>query len=243
MAKPIASRNLHGPVRAQLTQTTGQVRSTPDGTPQRQRRGRRPRAPNGATAQDERESKRPCDTLRQAAQPTAKLLARRLIALLPLAAQANVRLVALKVVAASLKGGQAGQVALGRRSPPASIEPQGTPTAAGLIPILFPATMELRLEPRHGKLPPKAVRPKTEPAVLSVRRLGATRRLPRRVRRGHVRNRAAPCPDEIDPPVVANGPAVAMAVPRSQAFPDQPNGRIASVVGPTLSPFPTHRPT
>lgn len=123
VAKPVAGRDLHASIRARVAETARQVRPSSNGTPQGRRRGGRPRTSDGPAAQDGRERGRPRDTVREATRPAPKVLAGRVAPLVPLTAEPDVRLVAIKVMAASLEERQAGEVEVSRGPAPAPIKP------------------------------------------------------------------------------------------------------------------------
>lgn len=150
------SRDLHGPVGAGPIDATRLVRPTPDGTVKGRRRGRRPCAPYGPATEDGREGGQPRATFRKAAVPTTEVLAGRLVTLVPFAAAAEVRLVAVKVMTAGPEGPQAGQV--GPASGPiiAATKAEGTATATCLVPVLLPTAIGRRPEPQDGTRRPEA---------------------------------------------------------------------------------------
>lgn len=178
-AKPVTSRDLHGPIRAGLVEATGLVRPAPDGSIQRRRRSRRPGTSNRATTENGCEGGRPRNALRQAAEPTAKLLAKRLVALVPVAAEPEVRLLAVEIMATSLEGGQPRQVAVGRRPAAAAIEPKRSATTTGLIPLLQPATVELLEKPSHGAIRPETLQTEAKPTVQGSGRPSTASGIPR----------------------------------------------------------------
>lgn len=189
-ADTVPAYKVRGPVRTRVVDTTGKVRAPPDGTRERRLGGRGPCTPNGAATKDGREGRRPRAPVRKVTRPAAVGLPRRVVALGPPTAKPDVGVVAVEVVATSLEGPLPRQGEPAIRATVGAVEPQGTTAVAGLVPVLFPPAVGLRLDEGHGARRQETGQAKARPAPVVPGGPCPARVAPSRVRLSEPRARA-----------------------------------------------------